>query len=67
MTSDQLVELVHCRARRRFTRGLKRKPMVRLLYYLTALTLAGSHQEAPQGQERMCRQRETRHRQDAFT
>ncbi|KNE71377.1 40S ribosomal protein S15 [Allomyces macrogynus ATCC 38327] len=27
LTSDQFVELVHCRARRRFQRGLKRKPM----------------------------------------
>ncbi|KAL5271611.1 hypothetical protein ACHWQZ_G002030 [Mnemiopsis leidyi] len=27
MTSAELTQLVHCRARRRFTRGLKRKPM----------------------------------------
>ncbi|KAJ3065897.1 ribosomal protein S15 [Rhizoclosmatium hyalinum] len=27
MSSEQLTELVHCRARRRFQRGLKRKPM----------------------------------------
>ncbi|KAI9351166.1 ribosomal protein S15e [Zopfochytrium polystomum] len=27
LTSEQLVELVHSRARRRFQRGLKRKPM----------------------------------------
>ncbi|CAG8669557.1 8157_t:CDS:2, partial [Funneliformis mosseae] len=27
LTSDQLMDLVHCRARRRFQRGLKRKPM----------------------------------------
>ncbi|ORZ31179.1 ribosomal protein S15e [Catenaria anguillulae PL171] len=27
LTSEQLVELVHCRARRRFQRGLKRKPL----------------------------------------
>lgn len=27
-SSDQLVELMHSRARRRFSRGLKRKPMV---------------------------------------
>ena len=25
--SEQLMELFHCRARRRFSRGLKRKPM----------------------------------------
>ena len=27
MNSAELTQLVHCRARRRFTRGLKRKPM----------------------------------------
>lgn len=27
MPNDQLVELMHSRARRRFSRGLKRKPM----------------------------------------
>ena len=27
MSSAELTQLVHCRARRRFTRGLKRKPM----------------------------------------
>ncbi|KAG1472255.1 hypothetical protein G6F56_001644 [Rhizopus delemar] len=27
MSSEQFMELVHCRARRRFQRGLKRKPM----------------------------------------
>merc|ERR1712055_90041 len=27
MSSEQLMELFHCRARRRFNRGLKRKPM----------------------------------------
>merc|ERR550537_428589 len=27
LTSEQLMELVHARARRRFTRGMKRKPM----------------------------------------
>merc|ERR1712137_1040814 len=27
MSSEQLMELLHCRARRRFSRGLKRKPM----------------------------------------
>ncbi|KAK2159670.1 hypothetical protein LSH36_148g02024 [Paralvinella palmiformis] len=27
MSSDQLMQLFHCRARRRFSRGLKRKPM----------------------------------------
>ncbi|KAJ8921472.1 hypothetical protein NQ315_003090 [Exocentrus adspersus] len=27
MPPEQLMELMHCRARRRFTRGLKRKPM----------------------------------------
>ncbi|CAI2171972.1 5663_t:CDS:2 [Funneliformis geosporum] len=27
LSSDQLMDLVHCRARRRFQRGLKRKPM----------------------------------------
>ncbi|KAJ8977989.1 hypothetical protein NQ317_004533 [Molorchus minor] len=27
MPNEQLMELMHCRARRRFTRGLKRKPM----------------------------------------
>jgi len=27
MNNDELTQLVHCRARRRFTRGLKRKPM----------------------------------------
>merc|ERR1711894_322218 len=27
MSSEQLMELFHCRARRRFSRGLKRKPM----------------------------------------
>jgi len=26
-SSDQLMQLFHCRARRRFSRGLKRKPM----------------------------------------
>ncbi|KAJ3081873.1 ribosomal protein S15 [Quaeritorhiza haematococci] len=27
LSSEQLMDLVHCRARRRFQRGLKRKPM----------------------------------------
>ncbi|CAO3627847.1 unnamed protein product [Mucor hiemalis] len=27
LSSEQFMELVHCRARRRFQRGLKRKPM----------------------------------------
>ncbi|CAH0554012.1 unnamed protein product [Brassicogethes aeneus] len=27
MPNEQLMELMHCRARRRFSRGLKRKPM----------------------------------------
>nr|AIU94794.1 hypothetical protein [Phragmatopoma lapidosa] len=27
MSTEQLMELFHCRARRRFSRGLKRKPM----------------------------------------
>ncbi|XP_020625957.1 40S ribosomal protein S15-like [Orbicella faveolata] len=27
LSHDQLMELVHCRARRRFSRGLKRKPV----------------------------------------
>ncbi|KAL3265393.1 hypothetical protein HHI36_009599 [Cryptolaemus montrouzieri] len=27
ISNDQLMELMHCRARRRFSRGLKRKPM----------------------------------------
>ncbi|XP_033110765.1 40S ribosomal protein S15-like [Anneissia japonica] len=27
MSNEQFMELVHCRARRRFNRGLKRKPM----------------------------------------
>lgn len=27
LPSTQLMELLHCRARRRFSRGLKRKPM----------------------------------------
>lgn len=27
LSHDQLMELVHCRARRRFARGLKRKPV----------------------------------------
>ncbi|VEN59691.1 unnamed protein product [Callosobruchus maculatus] len=27
MPNEQLMELMHCRARRRFTRGLNRKPM----------------------------------------
>ncbi|KAK9759714.1 ribosomal protein S15, partial [Basidiobolus ranarum] len=27
LSSEQFMELVHCRARRKFNRGLKRKPM----------------------------------------
>ncbi|KAK9872158.1 hypothetical protein WA026_016212 [Henosepilachna vigintioctopunctata] len=30
ISNDQLSELMHCRARRRFSRGLKRKPMALL-------------------------------------
>ncbi|KAJ7532782.1 hypothetical protein O6H91_13G019900 [Diphasiastrum complanatum] len=45
MTSDELVELFHARARRRFQRGLKRKPMALIK------KLRKAKREAPAGEK----------------
>merc|ERR1712083_390732 len=50
MSNEQLMELFPCRMRRKFTRGLKRKPMALI--------------KAPQEEEGVPRQREARRRQD---
>ena len=57
LSTEQLVDLVHSRARRRFQRGLKRKPMglIKKLRKVPPLTV---------GQEGRPAQREARLRQD---
>jgi len=40
MSSEQFIELLHCRARRRFSRGLKRKPMTLIKKLRKAKTAA---------------------------
>merc|ERR1711953_664854 len=51
LSSEQLMEIVHARARRRFTRGLKMKPLALM--------------KIEEGKERSSRERETRCRQDS--
>eukprot|EP00798_Chlamydomonas_sp_ICE-L_P027430 gene27430-4730_t len=55
MSSDQLVELFHARARRRFQRGLKRKPLA-LIKKLRKAKKEAEHGEKP---EAIGRQRQT--------
>eukprot|EP00798_Chlamydomonas_sp_ICE-L_P009949 gene9949-7820_t len=47
MSSDQLVELFHARARRRFQRGLKRKPLA-LIKKLRKAKKEAEHGEKPE-------------------
>merc|ERR1719350_521812 len=45
MSSEQLMELFNCRARRRFTRGMKRKPMALIKRLRKAKKEAGIHEK----------------------
>lgn len=48
LSSEELMKIVHCRARRRFSRGLKRKPMALIK------RLRKAKKEAPENEKPDC-------------